>query len=57
MPGNFLSCLKGVNDPLKAQDGRWVFSRDAVVGKGLISRGRENLLVFPKLWQEIRGSS
>ena len=35
---NFLSCLKGVKDPFEAQEGRWDFSRDAAVEKGLISR-------------------
>ena len=47
MSGNFLSCIKGVKDPIEAQKGRWDFSRDATVEKGLISPGRENLLVFP----------
>ena len=37
MSGNLLSCLKGVNDPFEAQEGRWDFSRDAAVEKGLIS--------------------
>ena len=36
MTGNFLSCLKGVKDPLEAQEGRWDFSRDAAAEKGLI---------------------
>ena len=36
MSGNFLSCLKGVKDPLEAQEGRWDFSRDAAAEKGLI---------------------
>ena len=30
MSGNFLSCLKGVKDPFKAQEGRCDFPRDAV---------------------------
>ena len=25
--GNFLSCLKGVKDPFRAQEGKWDFSR------------------------------
>ena len=37
MLGNFLSCLKGVKDPLEAQEGRWDFSRDAAAEKGLTS--------------------
>ena len=38
MSGNFLSCLKGVKDPFKAQEVRWDFSRDAAEEKSLISR-------------------
>ena len=38
MLGNFLSCLKGVKDPFKAQEVRWDFSRDAAEEKSLISR-------------------
>ena len=38
MSGDFLSYLKGVKDPFEAQEGRWDFSRDAAVEKGLISR-------------------
>ena len=38
MLGNFLSCLKGVKDPFESQEGRWDFTRDAAVEKGLISR-------------------
>ena len=52
-----LSCLKGVKDPFAAREGRWDFSRDATVEKGLISRRGENLLVFLELWQETWGSS
>ena len=37
MSGNFLSCLKGVKDPLEAQERRWDFSRDTTAGKSLIS--------------------
>ena len=33
-----LSCLNGVKDPFKSQEGRWDFSRDTVVEKGMISR-------------------
>ena len=35
--GDFLSCLKGVKDPFGAQKGRWGFSRDTPVDKGLSS--------------------
>ena len=38
MSQNFLSCVQGVKYPFEAQEARWDFSRDAVVGKGLISR-------------------
>ena len=38
MLGNFLSCIKGIKDPFKAQEGRRDFSQDATVEKGLISR-------------------
>ena len=37
MSVNFI-CLKGVKDLFGAQEGRWAFSRDAVVEKGLSSR-------------------
>ena len=37
MSGNFLSCIKGVKDPFKAQEGRRDFSRDAAVEKGHVS--------------------
>ena len=30
-----MTCIKGVKDPFKAQEGRWDFSLDAVVEKGL----------------------
>ena len=51
MSGNFLSCLKGVKDPFGAEKGRWDFSRDTAVEKGLSSRSGENLLVFLELQQ------
>ena len=35
---NFLRRIKGVKDPFKAQEGRWDFSLDTVVEKGLMSR-------------------
>ena len=37
LSGNFLSCLKSVSDRLGLQEGRWDFSRDAEVEKGLSS--------------------
>ena len=36
MSENFLSCLKSVNEPFKAKEERWDFSRDAATEKGLI---------------------
>ena len=52
MSGKFLSCLKGVKDPFKAQEGRWDFFQDAAAEKGLISHCEENLLVFLELQKE-----
>ena len=57
MSGKFLSCLKGVKDPFKAQEGRWDFFQDAAAEKGLISHCEENLLVFLELRQQTWGSS
>ena len=49
MWGNFLSGINGVKDYFEGQEGKWDFSRDAAVEKGLISPGGENLLVFLKM--------
>ena len=49
MPGNFLSCSKGVKDPLEVPDVRCDKSRDASVEMVLISPGGENLLDFAEL--------
>ena len=38
MSGNFLSCLKSVKKHFEPKEGRWDFSRDAAVEKGLTSR-------------------
>ena len=38
MPGNFLSCLKGVKDTFEDQEGRWDFSPDVALENGLSSR-------------------
>ena len=56
MLGNFLSFIKGVEYHFEFQEGMWDFSRDAAVGKGLISRLGENPLVFLKAWREVWGS-
>ena len=57
MSGNFLSCIKGVKDPLEAQEGKWDFSQEATAEKGLISCWGENLLDFLELRWETWGSS
>ena len=51
MSGNFLSCSKGVKDPLEVPEVRCDKPRDALAEMGLISPGGENLLDFPDLWQ------
>ena len=44
MSGNFLSCSKGVKDPLEVPEVRCDYPRDASAEMGLISPGGENLL-------------
>ena len=51
MSGNFLSCSKGVKDPLEVPDVRCDYPRDASAEMGLISPAWENLLDFLELWQ------
>ena len=51
MSWNFLSCSKGVKDPLEVPDVRCDYPRDASAEMGLISPGGENLLDFLELWQ------
>ena len=51
MSGNFLSCSKGVKDPLDVPEVRSDFTRDASAEMGLISPGGENLLDFLELRQ------
>ena len=51
MSGNFLSCSKGVKDPLEVPDIRFDYPRDASAEMGLISPGGENLLDFLELQQ------
>ena len=46
MSGNFLSCSKGVKDPLEVPEVRCDKPRDASAELGLISPGGENLLNF-----------
>ena len=51
MSENFLTCSKGVKDPLEVPDVRCDYPRDASAEMGLISHGRENLLDFLELRQ------
>ena len=51
MSGNFLSCSKGVKDPLEIPEFRCDYPRDASLEMGLISPGGENLLDFLELRQ------
>ena len=51
MSRNFLSCSKGVKDPLEVPDIRCDMPRNASVEMGLISPGGENLLDFLELRQ------
>ena len=54
MSGNFLSCSKGVKDPLEIPDVRCDYPRDASAEMGLISPGGENLLDFLELGQVLQ---
>ena len=47
MSGNFLSCSKGVKDPLEVPEVRCGYSRDASTEMGLMSPGMERLLDIP----------
>ena len=49
--GDFLSCIKGVKDPLEVPDVRCDLPREASAEMGLISPGGENLLDFLELGQ------
>ena len=51
MSGNFLSCSKGVKDPLEVPEVRCDYPRDASAEMGLISPGGDNLLDFLELRQ------
>ena len=51
MLGNFLSCSKGVKDPLEVSDVRCDLPRDPSAEMGLISPGGENLLDVLELRQ------
>ena len=51
MSGNFLSCSKGVKDPLKVPEISGDKPRDSSAEMGLISLGGDNLLDFLELPQ------
>ena len=51
MSGNFLSCSKGVQDPLEVPEVRCDYPRDASVETSLTSPEGENLLDFLQLQQ------
>ena len=51
MSGNFLSCSKGVKDPLEVPELRCDYPGDASAENVLISSGGENLLDFLELRQ------
>ena len=51
MSGNFLSCSKGVKDPLDVPEVRCDYPPDASAEMGLISPGGENLLDFLEVRQ------
>ena len=51
MSGNFLSCSKGVKDPLEVPGVRCDGPREASAEMGLISPGGQNLLDFLELRQ------
>ena len=51
MSGNFLSCSKGVKDPLEIPEFRCDLVGDASAEMRLISPGEENILDFLELWQ------
>ena len=51
MLGNFLSCRKGVKDPVEVQTVSCDWPRDASAELGLILPGGENHLDFLELWQ------
>ena len=51
MSGNFLSCSKGVKDPLEVPEVRCDYPRDASLQMGIISLREENLLDFLELRQ------
>ena len=53
MSGNYLSCCKGVKDPLEVPEVTCDLPGEASAEMGLISPGGENLLDFFELRQEL----
>ena len=53
MSGNFLSCSKGVKDPLEVPEIKCDYPLVASAEMGLISPGGEYLLNFLELWQAL----
>ena len=51
MLGNFLSCRKGLKDPVEVPEFSVDWPRDASAEMGLILPGGENILDFLELWQ------
>ena len=51
MSGNFLSCSKGVKDPLEVPEFKSDYPLVVSAEMGLISPGGENVLDFLELWQ------
>ena len=51
MSGNFLSCSKGVKDPLEVPEFKCDYPLVASAEMGLMSAAGENILDFLELWQ------
>ena len=51
MLGNFLSCRKGLKDPVEVPEFSFDWPQDASAEMGLILPGGENILDFLELWQ------
>ena len=51
MSGNFLSCRKGVKDPVEVPEVSFDWPRDASAEMGLMSPGMERLLDIPEFQQ------
>ena len=56
MSGNFLSCSKGMKDPLEVPGVRCDKAQDASSEMGLISNGGMHVRFSPELWQQCGAS-